>query len=99
MIKVPEALLSRMGSPLVAAPENSNQNQLRQQAVRQFFQDMGVQIQPPATLFMATNGTLLVHSSLETLDKIEQILSSSGFNAQKAPIDDASVFQPGEPAK
>lgn len=99
MIKVPDALLSRMGSPSVAAPENSNQNQLRQQAVRQFFQDMGVQIQPPATLFMATNGTLLVHSSLETLDKIEQILSSSGFNAQKAPIDDASVFQPGEPAK
>jgi hypothetical protein len=99
MIKVHEALLSTIGNPSMAADGNANQNKLRQQAVRQFFQDMGVQIQPPASLFMETNGTLLVHSSLETLDKIEQILSSSGLNAQKTAIDDASVVQPTEPAK
>lgn len=100
MIKVdPEALLSKMGSPSMATDGNSNQNKLLQQAVRQFFQDMGVQIQPPETLFIQTNGTLLVHASLQNLDKIEQILGSSGLGAQKTGMDDAGVLQPVEPAK
>jgi len=99
IIKVPEALLSRMDSPSMAADGNSNQNKLFQQAVRQFFQDMGIQIQPPATIFMETNGTLLVHASLENLEKIEQILTSPGLGAQKTPIHDAGALQPAEPAK
>jgi RNA polymerase sigma factor (sigma-70 family) len=99
IIKVPEALLSRMDSSSITADGNSNQNKLLQQAVRQFFQDKGIQIQFPSTLFIETNGTLLVHASLENLDKIEQILSSSGLGAQKTPVDDASVLQPVEPAK
>jgi TolA-binding protein len=74
LIKVnAEALLSSMGSSSTAVDGN-----------RKYFKDLGVEIEPPASVFIdKTNGTILVHASLENLDKIEGILSTLGLNDQK----------------
>jgi hypothetical protein len=84
MIKLnPEPLLSKMSNFSSAADGNSSQGVFHQEALRQFFKDLGVEIEPPATVYMEKTGTLTVHTSLENLDKIESINSTLGFSDQK----------------
>jgi hypothetical protein len=55
---------------------NSIEESLHQTALRQFFNRLGVEIEPPAAVYMDdTNGTLIAHTSLQNLDKIEAIVS------------------------
>jgi RNA polymerase sigma factor (sigma-70 family) len=69
---------------LTAVDGNSDPDTFHQNVLQKFFKDLGVEIEPPATVFMdKTNGTLTVHTSLENLDKIEGILSTLNLNDQK----------------
>jgi RNA polymerase sigma factor (sigma-70 family) len=70
-----ETLLSKLPIPATAIDDNSNQEALQQEGLRQFLKDNGVQIEPPATVYLSrTNGTLIARTSLENLDKIGMLL-------------------------
>lgn len=73
-----DALLVHMNDSGPAVGANS-----RQATLRSFLKGMGAEIEPPATVFMDfTNGNLLVHASLQNLDKIEQIVSALNLGAK-----------------
>ncbi len=75
------------------AGDDSDQATVHQKAFRRFLEVNGVNVVPPAAVFVnPTNGTILVRASLADLDKIEALLQNL-LAPPLQPLDDVGTFQ------
>ncbi|HYG35025.1 MAG TPA: sigma-70 family RNA polymerase sigma factor, partial [Clostridia bacterium] len=72
----PAVFTLNLEDPVITGAGNTNSDAAYQAALRKFLSDRGIEIEPPAAVYMdQTNGTLRVRTSLENLDKVEKLLS------------------------
>jgi RNA polymerase sigma factor (sigma-70 family) len=75
------------------ASDDSNQDTLHQKAFRRFLEVNGINIVPPAAVFVnPTNGTVLLRASMADLDKVEALIQNL-LPPPLEPFDDAGTFQ------
>lgn len=68
-----DAILAQLKSSPTPPDANSTQGPLDQAVLRGFLKGLGIELEPPSTVFLNDReGTLLVRSSLQNLDKVEQ---------------------------
>lgn len=74
------------------AGDDSNQDTAHQKAFRRFLTAKGINIVPPAAVFVnPTNGTIVVRASMGDLDKVEALLQN--MLSPPEPVDDVGTSQ------